>query len=145
MRVLVTGGAGYIGSVVAEELIKDGHHVVVYDSLYKGHRNAVVPGADFIQADVTDSETLSRTFRERQIDAVIHMAADSLVGESVEEPSKYYRNNVIAGLALLDVMRDAGVNRLVFSSSAAVYGEPLKQPIEETDPTAPTKDRKSVV
>lgn len=138
MTILVTGGAGYIGSVVTEELVRDGHHVVVYDSLYKGHRDAVVPEAEFIQADVLDSETLRRTFHEQSIDAVIHMAADSLVGESVEEPSKYYRNNVVAGLTLLDAMRDSGVDRLVFSSSAATYGEPLKQPIEETDPTAPT-------
>ena len=138
MRVLVTGGAGYIGSVVAEELVKDGHHVVVYDNLYKGHREAVVPDAEFIQADVMDSLTLRRTLEEHRIESVIHMAADSLVGESVEEPAKYYRNNVVAGLALLDAMRDSGVDRLVFSSSAATYGEPLKQPIEETDPTAPT-------
>lgn len=138
MRVLVTGGAGYIGSVVAEELVKGGHHVVVYDSLYKGHREAVVPGAEFIQADVMDCETLGRTLTNQHIDSVIHMAADSLVGESVEEPAKYYRNNVVAGLGLLDAMREAAVTRLVFSSTAATYGEPLKQPIAETDPTAPT-------
>jgi UDP-glucose 4-epimerase len=138
MNVLVTGGAGYIGSVVAEELVKDGHHVVVYDSLSKGHRKAVVPGAEFVEADIADRETLRRTFGEQRIEAVIHMAADSLVGESVEDPAKYYRNNVVAGLTLLDAMRDADVNRLVFSSSAATYGEPLKQPIEETDPNAPT-------
>ena len=137
-RVLVTGGAGYIGSVVAEELVKDGHHVVVYDSLYKGHRDAVVPGTEFVQADVMDSEMLRHVFNEHGIEAVIHMAADSLVGESVQEPAKYYRNNVTAGLALLDAMRDTEVKRLVFSSSAATYGEPQKQPIEETDPTAPT-------
>lgn len=137
-RVLVTGGAGYIGSVVAEELVKDGHYVVVYDSLYKGHREAVVSGAEFIEADVSDGLALRRAFDEHRIESVIHMAADALVGESVEEPAKYYRNNVVAGLALLDAMRDAEVKRLVFSCSAATYGEPLKQPIEETDPTAPT-------
>lgn len=138
MRVLVTGGAGYIGSVVAEELVGDGHHVVVYDNLYKGHRDAVVPGAEFVEADVSDGDTLRRKLIEHRIEAVIHMAADSLVGESVENPGKYYRNNVGAGLTLLDAMRDVGVNRLVFSSTAATYGEPAKQPIEETDPTAPT-------
>ena len=138
MRILVTGGAGYIGSVVAEELVKDGHQVVVYDSLYKGHREAVVPDAEFVQADVADPETLRRTFDDYRIESVIHMAADSLVGESVEEPAKYYLNNVTTGLVLLDTMREAGVRRLVFSSSAATYGEPLKQPIEETDPTCPT-------
>ena len=137
-RVLVTGGAGYIGSVVAEELVRDGHHVVVYDSLYKGHREAVVPGAEFIQADVTDGDTLRRTLIDQRIESVIHMAADSLVGESVEEPAKYYRNNVVAGLSLLDAMHQASVTRLVFSSTAATYGEPLKQPITETDQTAPT-------
>lgn len=138
MRILVTGGAGYIGSVVAEELVKDGHHVVVYDNLSKGHRDAVVPDAVFVQADIMDNATLRRTFAEHKIESVIHMAADSLVGESVADPAKYYRNNVVAGLALLDAMRDARVGRMVFSSSAATYGEPLKQPIEETDPTSPT-------
>jgi UDP-glucose 4-epimerase len=138
MRVLVTGGAGYIGSVVTEELVKDGHDTVVYDSLYKGHRGAVVAGARFVQADLLDGETLRRTFQEHKTEAVIHMAADSLVGESVQQPAKYYRNNVTAGLALLDAMRDSDVRRLVFSSTAATYGEPAKQPIEETDPTNPT-------
>jgi len=138
LRVLVTGGAGYIGSVVTEELVNGGHEATVYDSLYKGHREAVVPGAEFVQGDLLDGELLRRTLAERGIEAVIHMAADSLVGESVQNPAKYYRNNVTAGLALLDAMRDSGVTRLVFSSTAAVYGEPEKQPIEETDPNAPT-------
>jgi UDP-glucose 4-epimerase len=138
MRVLVTGGAGYIGSVVTEELVKDGHEAVVYDSLYKGHREAVDPKAIFVEADLMDGDALRRTLTDNRIEAVIHMAADSLVGESVTNPSKYYRNNVVAGLNLLDAMHDCGVNRLVFSSTAAVYGEPAKQPIEETDPTKPT-------
>jgi UDP-glucose 4-epimerase len=138
MRVLVTGGAGYIGSVVAEELVRDGHEVVVYDSLYKGHRGAVVEDATLIEADLMDGESLRRAFREQGTEAVIHMAADSLVGESVSNPSKYYRNNVVAGLALLDAMNECEVRRLVFSSTAATYGEPEKQPIEETDPTNPT-------
>jgi UDP-glucose 4-epimerase len=138
MRVLVTGGAGYIGSVVTEELIKDGHEAVVYDSLYKGHRKAVDPKARFVEADLMDGDTLRRTLRENQIEAVIHMAADSLVGESVINPAKYYHNNVVAGLALLDAMRECDVKRIVFSSTAATYGEPAKQPIEETDPTNPT-------
>ncbi|MBA3439118.1 MAG: UDP-glucose 4-epimerase GalE, partial [Pyrinomonadaceae bacterium] len=138
MRVLVTGGAGFIGSVVTEELIKDGHTAIVYDSLYKGHREAVVPGAEFVHGDLTDAELLRQTLKEHQIEAVIHMAADSLVGESVQQPAKYYRNNVVAGLALLDAMRDRGAGRIVFSSSAATYGEPEKQPIEEMDPTTPT-------
>jgi UDP-glucose 4-epimerase len=138
MRVLVTGGAGYIGSVVAEELLKDGHDVFVYDSLYKGHRAAVAPKATFAQADLMNGEQLRRTFSDGAIEAVIHMAADSLVGESVTEPAKYYRNNVVAGLILLDAMRAENVRRIVFSSTAAVYGEPEKQPVEETDQAKPT-------
>lgn len=138
MRVLVTGGAGYIGSVVTEELVSDGHEAVVYDNLSKGHRGAVADGARFVEAELTDTATLRGTLEQHRIEAVIHMAADSLVGESVEHPSKYFRNNVVAGLNLLDAMRDAGVGRFVFSSTAATYGEPAKQPIEEIDPTQPT-------
>ncbi|MBA3514269.1 MAG: UDP-glucose 4-epimerase GalE [Pyrinomonadaceae bacterium] len=138
MRVLVTGGAGYIGSVVTEELVKDGHTVVVYDSLYKGHRQAVAAGADLVQADLMDAATLRTTLADRQIDAVVHMAADSLVGESCAHPAKYYRNNMAAGLVLLDAIREVGVNRMVFSSTAATYGEPEKQPIEENAPNTPT-------
>jgi UDP-glucose 4-epimerase len=138
MRVLVTGGAGYIGSVLTEELLKDGHTVVVYDNLSKGHRASVTPGAEFVHADLLETELLSRTLAEKSIEAVIHMAASSLVGESVTDPAKYYRNNVVAGLALLEAMIDANVRRIVFSSTAAVYGEPVKQPVEESDPTNPT-------
>jgi UDP-glucose 4-epimerase len=138
MRVLVTGGAGYIGSVVSEELLKSGHEVVVYDSLYKGHREMVADGATFVQAELADAPRLHDVLREHRIEGVVHMAADSLVGESVTNPAKYYRNNVTAGLTLLDAMVDCGVKKIVFSSSAAVYGEPAKQPIEESDPTAPT-------
>ena len=138
MKILVTGGAGYIGSVVTEELLNDGHEALVYDSLYKGHRAAVDPRAKFLQGDLMDTEVLRGALKENEIEAVIHMAADSLVGESVEAPAKYYRNNVVAGLSLLEAMRDCGVRKLVFSSTAATYGEPEKQPIEETDPTNPT-------
>lgn len=138
MRVLVTGGAGYIGSVVAEELIADGHGVVAYDNLAKGHRGAVVAGADFVRGELTDTENLRRAMRGQGTEAVIHMAAHSLVGESVTDPAKYYRNNVTAGLALLDAMNEEGVKKIVFSSTAAVYGEPSKQPIEEADALAPT-------
>jgi len=138
MRVLVTGGAGYIGSVVSEQLVKDDHEVVVYDSLYKGHRDAVVAGARLVEADLRDHETLTQTLRNMKCDAVIHMAADSLVGESYTNPAKYYDNNLNTGLTLLKAMRDADVQQMVFSSTAAVYGEPEKQPIEETDPTNPT-------
>jgi UDP-glucose 4-epimerase len=138
MRVMVTGGAGYIGSVVTEELLRDGHDVVVYDNLQKGHRQAVVAPAVFVRADLTDKTTVAQTLSTHRIEAVIHMAADSLVGESCEEPAKYYQNNVVAGLNLLEAMRETSVNRIVFSSTAATYGEPEKQPIEESDPNRPT-------
>jgi UDP-glucose 4-epimerase len=138
MKVLVTGGAGYIGSVVTEELVKDDHDVVVFDNLSKGHREAIVSGTEFVEGDLSAVSTLRNTLATNKIEAVIHMAADSLVGESVQNPSKYYRNNVVNGLNLLDAMREAGVDRIVFSSTAAVYGEAEKQPIEETDPTKPT-------
>lgn len=138
MRVLVTGGAGYIGSVVSEELIKDGHQVVVYDNLVKGHPEAVVAGAEFVNGDLLDAEVLRQTLKDNHIEAVIHMAAYSLVGESVQEPAKYYHNNLLAGLVLLDAMRACGVKKIVFSSTAATYGEPEAQPIFETAPTNPT-------
>ena len=138
MRVLVTGGAGYIGSVVTEQLVADGHQVVVYDNLSKGHREAVVKGAELVEAELFDADTLKQTLHDRQIEAVIHMAASSLVGESVEHPNKYYRNNVVVGLVLLDAMLACDVKRLVFSSTAATYGEPESQPIEESAPTKPT-------
>ncbi|HZR08090.1 MAG TPA: UDP-glucose 4-epimerase GalE [Myxococcales bacterium] len=136
MRVLVTGGAGYIGSGVVEELIRSGHRAVVLDNLSKGHRDAVHPEAEFIEEDLLHADAVRLALHG--VDAVVHMAADSLVGESVGNPAKYYRNNLVAGLVLLDAMRESGARHLVFSSTAAVYGEPAKQPIEERDPTAPT-------
>jgi UDP-glucose 4-epimerase len=138
MRVLVTGGAGYIGSVVTEELLRDDHAVVVYDNLSRGHREAVAPKAEFINADLSDAETLKGTLRHHQIEAVVHMAADALVGESVAHPARYYQNNLVVGLTLLDAMRASGVPFIVFSSTAATYGEPEQQPIEETAPNLPT-------
>jgi UDP-glucose 4-epimerase len=138
VRVLVTGGAGYIGSVVTEELVNDGHEVVVYDNLVKGHRQAVVTGATFVEGDLLDSAKLLQTLKDRSTEAVIHMAAYSLVGESCEQPSKYYHNNFVAGLVLLDAMRECEVSRIVFSSTAATYGEPESQPIYETAPNNPT-------
>jgi UDP-glucose 4-epimerase len=138
MKVLVTGGAGYIGSVVTEELTLDGHQVVVYDNLTKGHRDAVVKEAKLVVGELLDSEKLVKTLKENQIDAVVHMAADAFVGESCQQPAKYYRNNVVGGLSLLDAMVHAGVGRLVFSSTCATYGEPETQPISETAPNNPT-------
>jgi len=138
MRILVTGGAGYIGSVVTEELIKSGHAVTVFDNLVKGHRESVAPEAEFVEGDLDDLDLLKKVFRQNETEAVIHLAAYSLVGESVQNPAKYYENNVAAGLKLLDAMRDSEVKKIVFSSTAAVYGEPEKQPITETDKLQPT-------
>jgi len=138
MRVLVTGGAGYIGSVITDQLIDDGHTAVVYDNLSKGHANAVSADATFVEADLMSEDTLRATLIEHQIEAVIHMAASSLVGESMSAPGRYYANNVAASVRLLDALVQTGIKRLVFSSTAAVYGEPQRQPITETDPTSPS-------
>jgi UDP-glucose-4-epimerase len=138
MNILVTGGAGYIGSVVTEQLLKDGHNVVVYDNLSKGYRESVPDKAVFIEGDIAETGKLTEIFRSNRTEAVIHMAAFSLVGESVATPLKYYKNNVAAGISLLEAMQAAEVKKIVFSSTAAVYGEPEKQPIEETDRLQPT-------
>lgn len=137
MRVAVTGGAGYIGSVVSEVLLRGGHQVLVLDNLCKGHREAVEPAAEFAALDLLDTSAVAAALSNFRADAVVHMAAYSLVGESVTDPAEYYRNNVGGGLSLLDGMRAAGVNRLVFSSTAAVYGEPATLPIHEMDETLP--------
>jgi len=138
MRVLVTGGAGYIGSVITDQLLENGHDVVVLDNFVKGHRDAVPAAATLIEDDLLNERVLSATLEDHRIEAVVHMAAFSLVGESMADPGKYYRNNVVASLRLLDAMHASGVNNLVFSSTAAVYGEPERQPISETDATAPS-------
>ena len=114
MRVLVTGGAGYIGAVVAEELLRGGHEVVVFDNLAKGHRDAVPPGATFVHGDLGDGPLLRETLRRNRAEAVVHMAADSLVGESVVNPAKYYANNVGNGLGLLDAMRELEIHPALF-------------------------------
>ena len=138
MNVLVTGGAGYIGSVICDQLLTEGHAVVVLDNLSKGHRDALAKETVFIEADLLDTPAVSDALTRHRIDAVIHMAASSLVGESMSQPLKYYRNNLWATLGLLEAMTYSGTRRLVFSSTAAVYGNPEKQPIEERDPTTPT-------
>ncbi|MFH0751758.1 MAG: UDP-glucose 4-epimerase GalE [Chloroflexota bacterium] len=137
MRVLVTGGAGYVGSVSVEALVAAGHDVVVLDDLSKGHREAVVPGARLVEGSYADAGGLGALLAETSIDAVLHCAARSLVGESVTNPALYYRENVAGGVALLEALREAGVQRLVFSSTAAVYGTPDSVPIRETAVLAP--------
>ncbi|GIH70412.1 UDP-glucose 4-epimerase GalE [Sphaerimonospora thailandensis] len=137
MQLLVTGGAGYIGSVVAAQLVEEGHEVTVLDDLSTGHADAVPAGARFVQGSITEAGgLLGESFAE--FDAVLHFAAKSLVGESVEQPGRYWSSNLGGTLALLDAMRQAGVGRIVFSSTAATYGEPERTPILETDPTRPT-------
>lgn len=138
MNVLVTGGAGYIGSVVVEQLLKHGHSAVVIDNLSKGHRAAVAPEAAFVHGELKNRELLLQTLDQHRIEAVIHMAASSLVGESVRDPHPYFTNNVSSGLTLLDAMLAAGVKKLVFSSTAAVYGAPETIPITEEAPLNPT-------
>lgn len=137
MRVLVTGGAGYIGSVVTEELIRAGHDAVVYDNLSYGHREAVSPTATIVEADLLDSGTLRRVLTENQIEVVMHMAAFAFVGESVTHPAKYFQNNLIGGISLLGAMKEANVRKLVFSSTCATYGQPEKLPIDESTPNNP--------
>jgi UDP-glucose 4-epimerase len=137
MDLLVVGGAGYIGSVVAAQLVEAGHAVTVADNLSKGHPWAVHPGARFEEVDVLDAERLGEVVGAG-FDAVLHFAALSLVGESVAEPVRYFRTNVGGTMNLLDAMRAAGVPRLVFSSTAACYGEPEEVPILETAPALPT-------
>lgn len=138
MKVMVTGGAGYIGSHTVCQLTQEGHEVIVYDNLSKGHKKAVPEGIELVEGDLRDTLLLAEILRKQQIEAVVHFAADSLVGESMTQPSKYYHNNVVATLALLDTMRDCGVDKIVFSSTAAVYGEPDSSPICEDMPTRPT-------
>jgi UDP-glucose 4-epimerase len=131
MRVLVTGGAGYVGSTTAERLISAGHDVVVYDSLVRGHRAAVPPQATLIEGDIGDGAAFEKALRENHIEAVLHCGGLALVGESVAQPDRYFEVNVVTGPTMLAAMRAAGVNRIVFSSSAAVYGEPQHTPIDE--------------
>ena len=137
MAILVTGGAGYIGSHTVLELIEKGEKVIVIDNLSKGHKEAV-QGGTFYQGDLRNDEFLDEVFKKNDIEAVIHFAADSLVGESVDDPLKYYNNNVLGTVRLLLKMKETGVKKIVFSSTAAVYGEPENIPILEDDKTIPT-------
>lgn len=135
--ILVCGGAGYIGSHAVYRLIEKGERVAVVDNLQTGHRKAVHPEAIFYEGDIRDRHFLRNVFQKHEIDTVIHFAAHSLVGESVKQPLAYYNNNVYGTEVLLDVMNEYGVKQIVFSSTAAVYGEPKQIPIQETDETNP--------
>ena len=136
MNILITGGAGYIGSHVVRELMETEHEIITVDNLQKGHEKAVL-GGKFYHCDLADKTQLVEIFTRHDIEAVIHLAADSLVGESMENPRKYYNNNICVGLVLLQVMLENGVDNFVFSSTAAVYGQPDSLPIKEDDSKQP--------
>jgi UDP-glucose 4-epimerase len=137
VRILVTGGAGYIGSVCAEVLLDAGHQVAVFDNLTEGHRRAVDERAEFTEGDLGDPAALETVFSRFKPEAVMHFAASAQVGESMENPSKYFRNNVVNGLNLLDAMVAHEVKRIVFSSTCATFGPPERIPLDETQPQRP--------
>jgi UDP-glucose 4-epimerase len=138
LKILVTGGAGYIGGTVALRLLAAGHNVLIYDNFSHGHRDLVPTGIQLIEGDLADREQLTRIFRDEQVDAVMHFAALIEAGESMKQPEIFFRNNTASTLSLLEAMLASGVDRLVFSSTAAVYGEPRSTPIEEDAVLAPT-------
>ena len=135
--ILVTGGAGYIGGICAERLLELGHEVCVLDNLGRGYRDVVPPKAAFVEADLADREALTRTFRDHRIDAVMHFAAYALVGESMRDPNLYFRNNFVNALNLLEATLGAGVNRFIFSSTCAIFGDKVPPPIAEDAPKNP--------
>jgi UDP-glucose 4-epimerase len=137
VRILVTGGAGYVGSVSVERLVEAGHDVVILDDLSTGHRESAPNVASLEVGSYGDPDTIARLLERARVDAILHCAARSLVAESVREPSRYYRDNVVGGIVLLEAARQAGVGRIVFSSTAAVYGVPDATPIPETAPLRP--------
>ena len=137
MKIFVTGGAGYIGSICVEQLIGHGHEVAVFDNLSEGHRAAVHPQAAFYHDDLAHADGIKAALAEFAPDAVMHFAANALVGESMSNPSKYFRNNVAGGLNLLDAMVAAGVGRIVFSSTCATFGQPERMPLDESQPQRP--------
>ena len=138
MTVLVTGGAGYIGSVVVGQLVKAGHQVVVLDNLSRGHRQAVPNGADLVVGDLADRSLLDHVLSTQQFHAIMHFAALIEAGESMKAPEQFFRNNTLNTLTLLEAMLAAGVQRFVFSSTAALFGNPDRTPIQEDDPVRPT-------
>ncbi len=137
MSIFVTGGAGYIGSVIAERLSADGERVVCLDDLSTGHRDAVVTETEFVQGTILNSTLVESVLRQHSVDTVIHCAGFSIVDESIRDPLRYFENNVVGGHALLRAMNSCGVRRIVFSSTAAVYGAPCSTPMDETHPIAP--------
>jgi len=137
MKILVVGGAGYIGSICTELLLDESHEVAVFDNLTEGHRGAVDPRAEFIEGDLADRQKIEGALSRAHPDAVMHFAASALVGESMQNPSKYFRNNVANALNLLDAMVARNVKRLVFSSTCAIFGPPARLPIDETLPVRP--------
>jgi UDP-glucose 4-epimerase len=137
MNLLVTGGAGYIGSVCAELLLEKGHAVVVVDNLQEGHREAVLPEAVFYEGDFGDWELLQEIFQAHAIDAVIHFAAETTIEFSMTDPGLYFHNNLVNSITLLDVMREFGCKQMIFSSTAATFGEPQYTPIDEKHPQEP--------
>ena len=137
MKILVVGGAGYIGSICAEVLLDQKHEVAILDNLSEGHRRAVDSRAEFIEGDLADRETTAETLARLRPEAVMHFAANALVGESMQNPSKYFRNNIANGLNLLDAMIAAEVKRLVFSSTCATFGPPDRVPVDEETPQRP--------
>lgn len=137
MNVFVTGGAGYIGSACVEELLNAGHAVTVFDNLTEGHRSAVDPRAAFIQGCLSDRELVLKSVQQASAEAVIHFAASALVGESMTNPAKYFRNNVANGLNLLEAAKENGVGKFVFSSTCATYGLPERVPMDEATPQKP--------
>lgn len=138
MAILVCGGAGYIGSHAVLELIKKEEEVIIIDNLQTGHKDAVIDGATFYQGDIRNEDFLVSIFEKENIDAVMHFAADSLVGESMQNPLKYYDNNVSGAISLLKVMQKRNVKNIIFSSTAATYGDPIEMPIKENAITNPT-------
>jgi UDP-glucose 4-epimerase len=137
MKVLVTGGAGYVGSVCVEELVAAGHEVVVIDDFRFGHRGAVHPAAQLVEADFGDTAAVRRVFQKTHIDAVMHFAGETLVTKSMTDPQTYFKANVVSGIDFLGAVRENGVKAFIFSSTAAVYGEPIATPITENHSTKP--------
>lgn len=137
MKIFVTGGAGYIGSICAELMLNEGHAISIFDNLSEGHRAAIDPRADFVEGDLQDRQSIESALAKSRPDAVMHFAANALVGESMQNPSKYFRNNIAHGLNLLDAMIASDVRRFVFSSTCAIFGPPERVPIDENMPMRP--------